>query len=759
MIRACLYLLAGNYALQLSSFAIDSDLIAFAFVAFILTWFPGKTRLLLFFVVGVAMFDLTANEIISSRIASQYVGDSIVARVRIVDFPKQSGRSFSLVADTIDNPHLPQRIRISWYEPQVAIKFGDVWQLELRLRRPRGSSNPGLFDYEAWLLRERVAATGYVVQSHRNHLLRSGEPQLLGRIRQKAVDRLAAVVGETERAAVLAAISVGARHLVTNRQWDRYARTGTSHLMAISGLHVGLAATGGYFLAVFIAGLIRLRGNQHFVATVAAVSVAMSYALVSGLAVPAQRASLMIAIVSAVVLRRRQLRPAILVATACAVIVLLSPLASMAPGFKLSFAAVLVLLWQARRHHDGHSGKLFLKHLFAARQLGVMQLMLLFGLLPLTVLIFGRIVVVAPVVNLLVVPVFSLVTVPCTLIGLILDGWAQPVGDKVLLVAASSLGLAEKLIAAAAQISWASIAIPEIKGAGWIYIGLPLLWVLCPPGWPCRSLVLPALVALCFYLPARPDGGCADIDVLDVGQGLSIVVTTHSNIVVFDTGPAYRGGGNAAESLLIPFLEKRGISRVDTLIVSHADLDHAGGVESLLAGIDVRELRSGELLTATAGRKCIAGDYWEGDGIRFSFLHPPPDTHYQGNDASCVLLIEAGNHRALLTGDIEQPAEADLVHADSLPSVDLVVVPHHGSRTSSGLPFVAALSPTVAVVSAGYGNRWGLPKDDIVGRWRAVGAEVLGTAESGAVSIRLCRQGGLVSMSRHRDSQRRIWTE
>jgi competence protein ComEC len=380
-------------------------------------------------------------------------------------------------------------------------------------------------------------------------------------------------------------------------------------------------------------------------------------------------------------------------------------------------------------------------------------------LMPLTVLIFGRVVSVAPIVNLFAVPVFSVVTVPSLLIGLILDGWAQPLGDKALLVAAASLGLVEMLIAVASQVTWASIAIPAISGTAWITIGVPLLWVTLPPGWPCRLLLVPALLALGLHVPARPDNACADIDVLDVGQGLSIVVTTRSKTVIFDTGPAYRSGSNAAESLVLPFLEKRGIDSVDTLIVSHADLDHAGGVESLLAGVKVRDLRAGEPLTTGAERRCIAGDHWQSDGIRFSFVHPLPDSEFRGNDASCVLLIEAGNYRALLTGDIERPAEAGLARAGSLPAVDVVIVPHHGSRTSSSPAFVAALKPTVAIVSASHGNRWGFPKDDVVGRWQAAGAEVLGTAESGAISMRLCGQGGLVSLTRQRDRKRRIWHE
>jgi competence protein ComEC len=759
MIRACLTLLAGIYALQLSSFTIDSDLFKVGLVAFFLAAVIGRVRALLVVVLGAVLFYTDVTAVVESRVSDRYVGDGVVARVRVVDFPKQTGPTVSFKAEVLGSFHLPRRVRISWYEPHVPIRLGDIWQLELRLRRPRGASNPGLFDFEAWLLRERIAATAYVVPGRRNQLLQSHVMSPLDKTRQRVVNRLASVVDEPERVAVLAAISVGARHLISAGQWEQFAQSGTSHLMAISGLHIGLAASGGYFLAAFVAGMLRMNLNQHFLATLFAVGVGAAYVIISGLAVPAQRAGLMIAIASTVVLRRRQVRPFSVIAAAAVAIVLASPLASMAPGFKLSFAAVLVLLWLARRR-DSRQGDQVIRRLSRiVSGLGAMQLMLLFGLLPLTVLIFGRVAIAAPVVNLLAVPIFSLVTVPCLLIGLILDGWAQPFGDKVLLIAAASLGPVDALINIVARFSWTSLSIPAISGLAWVIIGLPLVWVVLPPGWPGRFVVFPALLALGLYLPGRPGAGCADIDVLDVGQGLSIVVTTHSEVLVYDTGPAYRGGGDAAESVVLPFLRQRGINYVDRLVVSHADLDHAGGVETLLAGIDVGGVRGGESLHTPGERPCAAGDRWESDAIRYTFVHPPRHSDYDGNEASCVLLIEVGDQRVLITGDIENAAESDLVRAGSLPAVDVVIVPHHGSRTSSSAPFVAAVRPAAAIVSAGHGNRWGFPKDDVVGRWRAVGADVQTTAESGAISTRLCGRGGPVSLTRHRDSQRRIWHE
>lgn len=469
----------------------------------------------------------------------------------------------------------------------------------------------------------------------------------------------------------------------------------------------------------------------------------------------------MIGIVVIGVLCRRQVRAFTVIATACALIVVSAPLATLAPGFKLSFSAVLVLVWLTRRYPGRFGSHRMLRPLIAVQQLGVMQIMLLCGLLPLTVLIFGRLTFAAPAVNLIAVPVFSFITVPFTLAGLVLDGPFQPLGDRALLAGARSLAVIESLLTKSAEIPGASIAIPTIAGAAWMFVLAPLVWALLPPGWPGRNVAWVAVVALTLWQPPRPPLGCADIDVLDVGQGLAIVITTRQHVVVFDTGPAFRGGGSAAESVLLPFLASRGIDRVDKLIVSHADLDHAGGVDALLAGIDVRDTRVGEPLPAARqpGRDCAAGEDWRSDGIGFAFIYPTSDSSRTGNDASCVLLVSAGARRMLLTGDIEQPAEAWLVRSGDLPTVDVVSVPHHGSLTSSSVPFVRALRPSIAIVSAGHGNRWGLPKQKVVDRWSAAGAKVVTTATSGAISLRLCEDQGVASLTHHRATRRRIWHE
>jgi competence protein ComEC len=250
---------------------------------------------------------------------------------------------------------------------------------------------------------------------------------------------------------------------------------------------------------------------------------------------------------------------------------------------------------------------------------------------------------------------------------------------------------------------------------------------------------------------------------LDVGQGLSMVVRTRNHVLVFDTGPAFRNGGDTGQLVLVPYLRAAGIRRVDLLMVSHADSDHAGGAASLDSAMPVERMLSGGFIDGVAGmqRRCRRGHAWLWDGVRFSVMHPVraagAGRPRSDNDESCVLEIAAGPHRALLTGDIEKAAEKRLLESGSLSDVRLVVVPHHGSLTSSSDPFVRRLKPDVALVSAGFDNRWGLPRAAIVERWERSGARVLNTATSGAIRARMCADTGLDAVTGHRDVARKYW--
>ncbi|MDJ0813682.1 MAG: DNA internalization-related competence protein ComEC/Rec2 [Woeseiaceae bacterium] len=760
MKKACLFLLAGIYAPQLSSFASHSDLIPLAAFAAIAGIVSGRFLLPACFTAGYALFVASAGAVVDGRIDPLFVGDSIVVDARVIDFPRRNRATLSFVAEVAPNPWVPPRIRVSWFEPQHEVRFGDVWRLELRLRRPRGGSNPGGFDYEAWLLRERIAATAHVVAGKRNALLGAGELGVIDRIRQAIVDRLHATSIEPGHAAVLAAISVGARHEVTAEQWERYARTGTSHLMAISGLHVGMVAAAGYLLGLLLSVLVPPRRNHHRLAIIVALGLALAYSLLSGLAVPASRAALMIGIATAANLAGRPLQPFTVLAVAAAVLATAAPLATMAPGFKLSFGAVLILFGIAARLAPTRRSGLPGRWLANARRLVAMQLALLLGLMPLTVMLFDRVALAAPLVNLVAVPLFGVVTVPVTLVGILLAGPLQPVGDSLLVVAAGSLDLVEGFIRFAADQRFAAVTASAMDGVASWWLLAPIAWVALPPGWPCRAAAWLAFLMIITWSPARPAVGCATFKVLDVGQGLAIVIETGERVLLYDTGPAYRGGGDAAESVVLPFLASRGIHALDDLVVSHSDLDHAGGLRTIREAMPVDRLFAGEPVAGLPyARSCRTGDGWESAGIEFEFLSAPGTFHHLGNDASCVLQVSAGPHRVLLPGDIERPAEQDLLRTGRLQAVAVVIAPHHGSTTSSSPAFVTALEPALVIVAAGFGNRWGLPNPEVVRRWRQARAEVLSTADAGAIGFEVCARTGIGAVSRERVAKRRIWHE
>lgn len=755
VVRACLFALAGMLALQLTSFPLSSDLQLALLVAIglLLPWL--ERRDFAFLLLGGGLFLTAAARELDERIEPRFVGDSMLAEVRIAEFPSRRGDTVSFVAEVADDARIPRRIRLSWFEPPVEPRLGDTWRLELRLRRPRGTLNPGVFDYEAWLFRERIAAAGYVAGGVHTLLLDSGRLGRIDRLRAAFVRRADRVLDDPQAVSVLVAIAVGARHRMAPEQWERYARTGTSHLMAISGLHVGLAAAGAFLLASALFGALGGRGNHYRGALAAALVVAVGYALVSGFAVPARRAVLMLAFGTAALMAYRPPAAARLLALAALAIAMTDPLATMTPGFKLSFAAVALLIWLAGRVSPRRSA------LAALREFGLAQLVLLMGLLPLVALSFARVSLAAPLINALAVPLFSFATVPLALAGLLLDGPAAGLGDLALRAAAATIGWLEALIAAAARHDAAAFAVADPAGIAWLYLLLPLAWVVLPSGWPARRVAWLALPALMLWRPAPPPEGCADVVTLDVGQGLAVFVRTRDRTLLYDTGPAYRDGGSAAERIILPYLAGRGVRRLDRIVISHADLDHAGGLHVLARFMSPDEVLSPEPLPWSGRplRPCVAGVQWSWNEVRFSVLHPAIAGAGKRNDSSCVLLVEAGERRALLAGDIEAAAEAALVRARILPPVDVTTVPHHGSRTSSTAPFIRSLDADYAVVSAAHGNRWGFPKPDVVARWQSHGATVLTTAGSGAISMRLCAGARGVDVSEWRRQAQRLWHE
>ena len=540
MVRTSFCLLAGAMALQLISFPPGSDLFVALLVALVLLWPWLRRRDLVLFLFGLILFWHASVSTSNGRLERQFEGDSLLATIRITDFPNVSDGFASFLARPCTDLRVPAKIRLTWPDPPVEPRIGDIWQVELRLRRPRGHANPGGMDAEAWMHREGIGATGYVVSGPHNRLLDSMTERGIARIRSRYVDFVSRTFGLTESSSVVLAITVGARHAMTPGQWHRYAATGTSHLMAISGLHVGLAALAAYWLVLVVAGLLGYQRPKHL-ALLAALLVAAGYSAISGFAVPAQRATLMLALGTVAVAARREIDGARVLAMAAMLIVALAPLSTMQPGFRLSFAAVAVLLWWSR--HTGFDRP-------RARTVVSAQFALFFALLPLVVFEFGRVSFISPFVNLVAVPVFTIVTVPAALLSVVLPDSLALFALEIALLGISVVD-AIALSAADNPDWWLHTALfPNLAA---ILIALPLFW-LAPRGWPGRHLAVVGVFAITSWRPQPVPAGCIDFWALDVGHGLAVIIRSAGQLMLYDTGAGWRNGDSVANRTIVPWM-------------------------------------------------------------------------------------------------------------------------------------------------------------------------------------------------------------
>ena len=645
---------------------------------------------------------------------------------------------------------LLERARLSWYGQPPSLRPGEYWQLHVRLKRPRGFMNPGGFDYESWLFQRRLRATGYVREHPLNRRLDRPPGRLVDRWRQRLAVQLHERLAGTPASALMRALGIGDRSRLSQDQWNVLRRTGTGHLLAISGLHIGLVAGGAAWLGGRLWGRLgeaaALRMAAPRFGLLLALPAAAVYALLAGFSLPTRRALLMLIVTVAVLLLRRRAALGDVLALALTVLLCVDPLAPLAASFWLSFVAVAALIFGL--------GPRMPDSLWAGW--GRTQWIASLALLPLLLFWFQQYPLVAVPANLVAVPWIALLVLPATLFGLALLPMWPALAEWPLRMAALALEALWPFLECLARLEPLQ---PGRASFPALALGTcAMVFVLLPVSARLRALAACGLLPLMAPADRLPRHGELRLAMLDVGQGLSIVARTRRHTLVYDTGARFSERFSAVEAVLIPYLRARGVRRLDGLTLSHGDEDHAGGARILLDRIATAAIYASdpEQLVLPEARPCLSGRAWIWDGVRFEFLHPAPDEELSGNDASCVLKITAGGRSVLLAGDIEAPAERRLlaVHGRRLLA-DVLVVPHHGSDTSSIPAFVTSVAPRHALVSVGYRNRFRLPKQDIMRRYARAGARIWTTVEMGAIEVRL--HSGRVQVSGYRPRNRRPW--
>lgn len=741
----------------------------------------------LLLLAGVGYATLRAEARLANALADAWQ-DEDVRLVGVVDeLPRLSpaGVRFAFRVEAVDPAHarIPSRVSLAWYAGATAsirsegqalprVRAGERWQLPVRLRRPHGTFNPGAFDLEAWLLQRNLRATGYVRSHEPAQRIDASTGRFLDRVQQlrEAVrDRILAHGMAPRLAGILVALSIGDQSNIDDDTWRVLNRTGIGHLVSISGLHVTVFALMAGAIALSVVrrfSWLTSRVPARKLALAIGVAASWGYVLIAGAEIPAQRTLVMLA-VAAVAAWAGRLADALLVWTwALAIVLFIDPWAVLAAGFWLSFVAVGLLLYASASTRvsaavPGRLGRLRETLLDAARG----QAAITVGLTPLSLALFGQVSLIGPLANAVAIPWVTYAIVPVALAGVFLP-WDLGWGVAALLLA-PLVDLMDRFSALPAA-AWSQHAPPPwtVMTAG---LGVALL--LGPRAWPGRWIGVLALLPMACIRPALPPAGSAWLSVLDVGQGTAVIVQTQNHVLVYDTGPNFGGSADAGGRILVPVMRARGLRSVDTLVISHRDLDHAGGALSLLDVVPVHlllaSLEAGHPIAERVAlqgmaMRCHAGQQWSWDGVRFEMLFPRA-THYtqahrKSNDLSCVLRItSARGARALLAGDIEADSELDLlVEAAAQLPAELLLVPHHGSRTSSTVSFVERVAPRHAVFSMGHRNRFGHPRADVVDRYRAIGAELHRTDHGGALDFVLDAPV-IAAPTRARDQHLRYW--
>ncbi len=752
MIKSAISFLLGCVLLFQFPSLPDTQVLSLLLVAVILV-FISQTRWLAILIIGFSWTYYQTAQHLEDRLTLDFQGQAILIMGTVDSVPDIQHRRirFEFSPDKHPNIDLPNKILLNWYQPiPNDIYVGERWQLLVRLKQPFGMKSPGSFDYESWLFQQKIGATGYIRNDKANTLLKSSPTFSINGLREKLSTKINQHLSDSGNLGIIQGLTTGIRQNISPQQWEILRLSGTNHLLAISGLHIGLAAAIGFFSFRFLwsrraQNLLILPAKQF--AAIGGFSMALFYAALAGFSIPTQRALIMVTLVMISLLLKRPISLTSTLSFSLILILIWDPFSVLSAGFWLSFSAVAIILFTCQNRFPKPKWQWGKIHIFIA-----------FGLTPLLLVFFSQVSLVAPIANVIAVPFISFVIVPLSLLASLMLWLVEPIGLLLLSLIDSLLTpfwIFLEFVIGLPFSHWSNAHIP------WFYfipitIGIALL--LSPRGFPAKYLGILGLLPLILYSPERPDKGEFWFSLLDVGQGLSAVIQTHRHTLVFDTGPKFSDKFNTGSAVVLPYLQSQGIRHLDKLIISHGDNDHIGGAQPLIDSILTNEVLTSVPETLLNSTPCTAGQSWSWDAVTFTILAPKKVDHLSSNNKSCVLHIKNSAGSVLLTGDIEKQAESWLMdeYGKTLNS-SLLVAPHHGSKTSSTAAFIDMVNPKTVLFPVGYRNRYHFPNDNVKSRYQQRGITSFNTAKHGAIIYRFSEEkiNGPITWRQH---DHKIWT-
>lgn len=698
-----------------------------------------------------------ANSILTWNLPKEWEGKPLLVKGYIATIPNISEHrtSFLFKVKNIQSQPIATFIKLSIQNSNYIFHAGEQWQFVVHLKRIHGMMNPGGFDYEAWSFQDGIRASGYVSLNAQAKLLsHHWYHYFLNQLRESLQDKIKKNLPESATSAWISALALGERQNISADKWEILRNTGTNHLMAIAGLHIGFMS-GFIFLLVNVCwrqfSFLTLNKPSHDAAAIAALVMALIYSALAGFSIPTQRACIMLTVSSMMLIMRKISISWNAWCFALFCVLLFNPLSILTMSFWLSFGSVALIIY-------GVSNRLAPSGLWW--KLGRMQWIIALGLIPLSIGLFQQCSFVSFIANSIAIPWIGFLVVPLTLLGCFILLFSTVLGSFVLSKADQMLSYLWTILTYFSHMKiliWYHV-IPEY----WILIvaSLGVIFLLSPVGFPGRYFGLIWFLPLVFYHYSTPALGKVWFTLLDVGQGLSAIIQTKNHVMVFDAGPKLSSNYDMGESVVTPFLHSIGAKKIDMLIVSHGDNDHVGGAGALFSHFPVLTARTSDpvILLPFIARYCLRGEKWKWDGVQFEFLYPTEAKLNLDNNSSCVLRVTDANQKhILLTGDIEKLAENELVQIDpGNLSADILVAPHHGSKTSAVASFVNDVNPKYVLFPVGYRNRYHFPHAMVIEKYQRLQAVLFSTEESGAIQFGLSKND---LPMQYRITHRHYWNE